>query len=417
MTEPDTEPGLEGGSDQPRSPRSPGATLLAERRSQGLSLGDIARQLKLSVRQVEALERDEYGGFSGSVFVRGFLRNYAKLLRLDPDRLLEAAGESIAPVRVNESALPQMPMASPNQEGRHRILSWAAFGVLAVVVLFLLASKEQRDTQPAERALAPAAPALRPGEPPSAAMSQPPSAPMTPAEPVSAVPAPENAAPAAASPIATGTQPSESPVAAESTSSRGTGADALRAGNPPAEESSPAAKPRVLVSGSGASQIRMVFEMDPVEIVNLALLKFGAAPDRRERRQRRTFRPVVRPQPNDDRAVLMRHRVEVVNRLEITGKKFLLRLLDVLFLTLDQLFHFHLFLNRAIEPIDAGHIGAVIEAQGWIIAQETRDGGCVRVIEEKRRLIRRTEMGNDLKFGARNRVLGAGFDLFERFHR
>ncbi len=263
MTEPDTEPGLEGGSDQPGSPRSPGATLLAERRSQGLSLGDIARQLKLSVRQVEALERDEYGGFSGSVFVRGFLRNYAKLLRLDPDRLLQAAGESIAPVRVNEPALPQMPMASSNQEGRHRILSWAAFGVLAVVVLFLLASnasKEQRDTQPAERALAPAAPALRPTEPPSASVSQPSSAPMTPADPVSAMPAPEHAAPAALSPIAAGTQPSESPVAAESTSSRGAGADALQAGNPPAEESSPAAKPRVLVSGSGASQIRMVFE-------------------------------------------------------------------------------------------------------------------------------------------------------------
>jgi cytoskeleton protein RodZ len=74
------------------------------------------------------------------------------------------------------------------------------------------------------------------------------------------VPVPENAASAAASPIAAGTQPSESPVAAESTSSRGAGADALQAGNPPPEESSPAAKPRVLVSGSGASQIRMVFE-------------------------------------------------------------------------------------------------------------------------------------------------------------
>ena len=100
MTEPETEAGRERGSDLPRTPRSPGATLLAERRSQGLSLGDVARQLKLSVRQVEALERDEYSGFSGSVFVRGFLRNYAKLLHLDPDRVLEAAGESIAPARI-----------------------------------------------------------------------------------------------------------------------------------------------------------------------------------------------------------------------------------------------------------------------------------------------------------------------------
>ena len=43
----------------------PGAQLLAERRAQGLSLGDVARQLKLSVRQVEALERDEYAALPG----------------------------------------------------------------------------------------------------------------------------------------------------------------------------------------------------------------------------------------------------------------------------------------------------------------------------------------------------------------
>ena len=107
----------------------------------------------------------------------------------------------------------------------------------------------------------------------------------------------------------------------------------------------------------------------------------------------------------------------MINRLEITGKEFLLRLIDFLFFAFDHPFHLHLFLHRTIEPIDAGHIGAVIKAQGWIIAQETRDGGCVRAIEEKLRLIRRTEIGNDLKFGARNRVLGAGLDPFERFHR
>ena len=259
MTEPDAESGLEAGSNQPRSPRSPGAVLLAERRSQGLSLGDIARQLKLSVRQVEALERDEYGAFSGSVFVRGFLRNYAKLLRLDPDRLLEAASESIAPVRVSGAA-PQMPIASPSREGQHRILTWGAFGVLAVVVLFLLASnasKEQRETQVAERPLAPATPPLRAGEPPPGAASEPPSAPMAPAEPVSSRPAAEPAAAASSAP--TTAEPSESQPRVESTASRAAAEDSPRPGSAPSDESAPA-KPRVLVSGTGSSQIRMVFE-------------------------------------------------------------------------------------------------------------------------------------------------------------
>jgi len=243
MNEPDTEPGLESGSDRKAPPRSPGAVLLAERRSQGLSLGDIARQLKLSVRQVEALERDEYGAFSGSVFVRGFLRNYAKLLRLDPDRLLEAAGASIAPARVAQSESADMPISAPNPEGRRRILTWSAFTVLAVIVLLLLASnasREQRQTQIVERPAAPGASAPQDAESPPAAASQ------APAEPVAATPA---ESPAAASPPERET----GPVA---------GRDATGTESPaaPAEESATVVKPRVLVSGSGSSQIRMIFE-------------------------------------------------------------------------------------------------------------------------------------------------------------
>ena len=56
----------------------PGAILLEERRRQSLSLTDVARQLKLSPRQVEALERDDYAALPGPVFVRGFMRNYAR---------------------------------------------------------------------------------------------------------------------------------------------------------------------------------------------------------------------------------------------------------------------------------------------------------------------------------------------------
>jgi cytoskeleton protein RodZ len=65
--------------------------LHAERRRQNFSVGDVSRQLKLAIRQVEALERDEYKMFGGPVFVHGFLRNYAKLLGLDAASLIAAA--------------------------------------------------------------------------------------------------------------------------------------------------------------------------------------------------------------------------------------------------------------------------------------------------------------------------------------
>ena len=75
---------------------SAGAMLHDERRRQSLSVGDVSRHLKLSIRQVEALERDDYQVFGGPVFVHGFLRNYAKLLRLDASLLISAADRKLA---------------------------------------------------------------------------------------------------------------------------------------------------------------------------------------------------------------------------------------------------------------------------------------------------------------------------------
>jgi cytoskeleton protein RodZ len=74
---------------------SAGTLLKAERCRQDLSLGDVSRYLKLAVRQVDALERDDYEVFGGPVFVRGFIRNYAKLLRLDPSSVVELANRKL----------------------------------------------------------------------------------------------------------------------------------------------------------------------------------------------------------------------------------------------------------------------------------------------------------------------------------
>ncbi len=134
---------------------SPGAQLLDERRNQGLSLGDIARQLKLSVRQIEALERDDYASFSGPVFVRGFLRNYAKLLHLDPEPLLAAASLSVAPAAVHATAEAYVPVSAASPERRRKFIAWGAFVVLVVLVVFLLAanvSKNRPNTQAPETA-------------------------------------------------------------------------------------------------------------------------------------------------------------------------------------------------------------------------------------------------------------------------
>lgn len=113
----------------------PGAALLAERRRQNLSLGDVSRQLKLSVRQVEALERDDFSGFQSPVFVHGFLRNYAKLLALDPHPLIRSADRLLAPTPpAVESAIAPARVSRPVAGMRSR---WPMAAIVAGVVVGL----------------------------------------------------------------------------------------------------------------------------------------------------------------------------------------------------------------------------------------------------------------------------------------
>lgn len=87
-----TEERLPGDADARPPPatalESPGARLRAAREAAGLSLDQVAQQLKLAPRQVKALEDENFGELPGRTFSRGFVRNYARLLNLDPEDLL-----------------------------------------------------------------------------------------------------------------------------------------------------------------------------------------------------------------------------------------------------------------------------------------------------------------------------------------
>lgn len=62
----------------------PGKTLAAEREALGWTVEQVADQLKLAVRQVVALEQGDYANLPGAAVVRGFVRAYAKIVKLDP---------------------------------------------------------------------------------------------------------------------------------------------------------------------------------------------------------------------------------------------------------------------------------------------------------------------------------------------
>jgi cytoskeleton protein RodZ len=68
---------------------SVGATLKAAREARGLSIAEVSQLLKFAPRQLESLEHDRFDRLPGSTIARGMVRNYAKLLRLDPEPLVE----------------------------------------------------------------------------------------------------------------------------------------------------------------------------------------------------------------------------------------------------------------------------------------------------------------------------------------
>jgi cytoskeleton protein RodZ len=75
-------------AEQPMTPDNqhgiPGKTLAAHREAMGWSVEQVADQLKLAVRQVVALEAGDYASLPSPAVTRGFVRAYAKLMKLDP---------------------------------------------------------------------------------------------------------------------------------------------------------------------------------------------------------------------------------------------------------------------------------------------------------------------------------------------
>ena len=65
-----------------------GAALAAARTAHGHSVEQIAAQLRLTSAQVKAIEAGNFGVLPGTVFARGYVRNYARLLKMDETRLL-----------------------------------------------------------------------------------------------------------------------------------------------------------------------------------------------------------------------------------------------------------------------------------------------------------------------------------------
>ena len=67
-----------------------GLTLKTARESFNKSLFDLSKLTNLSVKQLTLLEENKFDEIGEGVFVIGFLRIYAKVLRINPNLIIEA---------------------------------------------------------------------------------------------------------------------------------------------------------------------------------------------------------------------------------------------------------------------------------------------------------------------------------------
>ena len=89
--------------DSAEKTQSIGQVLKAARLAQVMSAQDIARQLRLSEKQIAAIEEDDHSKFPNQIFLRGFIRNYAKLVREDTKKFSQLLGETFPPTSTTQA--------------------------------------------------------------------------------------------------------------------------------------------------------------------------------------------------------------------------------------------------------------------------------------------------------------------------
>ena len=138
-------------ADQPATPDNqppvhgvPGQVLAKQREAMGWSVEQVADQLKLAVRQVIALEAGDYASLPSPAVTRGFVRAYAKLVKLDPAPLVAQIAMETEPApdtsAVTANRRPTPTSFSQSKFPSHGKRSSLPLGMIAGAVVVVVAA-------------------------------------------------------------------------------------------------------------------------------------------------------------------------------------------------------------------------------------------------------------------------------------
>jgi cytoskeleton protein RodZ len=127
-------------TDQADAAAGVGEELARARAARGLSVADVAQQLKFAARQIDALEQERFEDLPAGTFARGMVRAYGRLLKLDAEELVgRMAARVAAPDNAEAVANARRPIPITDNARRTNLiyaaLSLALLGVIAAVAI------------------------------------------------------------------------------------------------------------------------------------------------------------------------------------------------------------------------------------------------------------------------------------------
>ena len=115
-----------------------GNTLKAARESRGVTLEAAEESTKIRRKYLEALEGENFGQLPGRVYIKGFLRNYAKFLGLNADALVSAYEEMVPLSEVEDDSPSAKRITTVERPGGRKffriVLGLIVIGLVAALV-------------------------------------------------------------------------------------------------------------------------------------------------------------------------------------------------------------------------------------------------------------------------------------------
>ena len=116
-----------------------GGILKKKREELGQDLHEISRTLKIRYDYLKAIEDEEFGKLPEEVYVKGYIREYSKILNIDPEITLSAYVQQLSPSQDENKEIPKNEIVH-RKKLKFRYLLILAILILIISVTFIFSS-------------------------------------------------------------------------------------------------------------------------------------------------------------------------------------------------------------------------------------------------------------------------------------